>query len=106
MTQTLEVATTILAQLGGMGRLRAMLGAHSFTGGKDRLTFKFKAKAQNGINAIVVILDSHDTYTVEFWAWKTRNGMKNFERAGCVDDVYCDRLRSVIETMTGLRLSL
>lgn len=106
MANDLEVANTILAQLGGMGKLRAMIGAHSFTFGMDRLTFKMKARAHNGIVAVSVILVPWDVYTVEFWAWKTRNGMKNFERVGCVDDVLCDRLRSVIETMTGLKLSL
>jgi len=45
----LTIANTILAQLGGTGRLSAMLGAHSFIGSADNaLTFKFKARVSLG----------------------------------------------------------
>jgi hypothetical protein len=37
----LDVANTILAQLGGAGRLRAMLGTKQFVGHKDALSFRF-----------------------------------------------------------------
>ena len=106
MTETtsskLEVANTILSQLGGSGRLSAMLGAHSFVGDASSLTFRIRAKATNGANCIKVKLDDSDTYTVEFWSIRGAR----FTRKSDVSDVYADNLRSVIEGTTGLYLSL
>lgn len=99
---SLTVANTILQQLGGAVILRVLIGAHSFTGGKDRLTFKIKAKANQGIRAINIILTPADTYTVEFYRIK---GIE-VKKVEMVEDVYCDELRSVIERVTGLYLSL
>lgn len=99
---SLTVANTILQQLGGAGILQAMIGAHSFMGNKDRLTFKIKAKANQGIRAINIILTPADTYTVEFYRIK---GIE-VKKVEVVEDVYCGELRSVIERVTGLYLSL
>src|SRR3972149_3750970 len=65
----LEVAETILQQMGGARRLKAMIGAYDFLGSeKDReLQFKWKAKARNGAKAITISLDPSDTYTLKFW---------------------------------------
>ena len=46
----LTVANTILAQLGGAGRLTSMIGAHSFVGDEKSLTFKYRARAEDGSN--------------------------------------------------------
>jgi len=98
----LEVATTILEQLGGAGRLSAMLGAHSFVGGDDCLVFQFKARAARSINRVMVKLDPSDTYSVSFYKGRGVNVAKVSE----CSDVYVDALRSTIESITGLHLSL
>lgn len=96
-----DVATTILAQLGGR-RACAMIGAKSLVSDGPALIVKFKARAKEGINAFKVTLDPCDTYTVEFWA---QRGLNVRKVASC-SDVYADSLRTVIEAETGLYLSL
>lgn len=101
----LEVAETILRQMGGAHRLKAMIGAYDFMGsdtGLPELMFKWKAKAKNGANGLRIILDPSDTYTMYFY--KIRAGkateLKKFE------DVYNDMLREVFEDYTGLYLRM
>jgi hypothetical protein len=98
----LTVANTILAQLGGAGRLRAMIGADNFVGSADSLQLKFKSRATNGANTLRVRLGTDDTYTVEFWKVRGVSVSKLSERS----DVYVANLRAVFERETGLYLSL
>ena len=98
----LQVANTILAQLGGAGRLGAMVGAHSFVGDERSLTFRIKARAKGGIKAIKVTLDPSDTYSVRFVAIR---GTK-VRAVAELDDVHAENLRECIEHETGLVLSL
>jgi len=97
------VPATILEQLGGLGRLTAMLGAHCVTGGHDVLCFRFRARAVNKSNTIRVRLAGDDTYTVEFLHYRARPGTR---LVSATSGVYADSLRAVIEGETGLRLSL
>ncbi len=102
-TQDLTVANTILAQLGGSGRLRAMIGASSFLGAPKALTVRFRCRNPRRINAIKIDLDPSDTYSVSFWTVTP----KQMRMVGpVVRDVYADILRQVIERTTGLYLSL
>jgi hypothetical protein len=103
-TSNLEVAETILQQLGGIHQLTAMIGAHSFMGSeKDRsLTFKWKADAKHGANAVTITLDPSDTYTVKFF--KCRG--YNISEVAELNDVYSDMLVEMFEEVTGLYLSL
>lgn len=103
----MTVANTILAQLGGAGRLSVMIGAHGFTADGPALIFKFKARAKRGIKAIKVTLDASDTYSVEFYMPRgsLRRGTYTVETRG-LSGVYADSLRDVIEYETGLALSL
>ncbi len=96
------IPETTLEQLGGAGRLCAMIGAHTFTQSDKTLTFKFKARAKNGANCIQVTLDPSDTYTVKFYSLR---GL-SMKVKGEFSDVYNDCLRRVIESETGLYLSL
>jgi hypothetical protein len=104
MSQGNTVATTILAQLGGAGRLSAMIGAYNFMSDGPALIFKFRAQASKGIKAIKVTLDPSDTYTVRFW--RIGNRGLNVQQVAEHSDVYADNLKTVIEYETGLRLSL
>jgi hypothetical protein len=102
MRTNLEIAETILSQLGGTRRLAAMVGAHTFTGSDVGVTFKFKAKAKNGANCVRVTLKPSDTYKVEFLSLRGVN--VNFK--GDFEDIYAGDLIKLFESETGLYLSL
>lgn len=91
-----------LAQLGGAGRLSMMIGAHTFTQSDRALTFKFKARAKDGINCVRITLQADDCYRVEF----IRLRGVDFWTKGDVEGVYNDSLKRLIESKTGLSLSL
>lgn len=97
------VADTIVAQLGhSMGRMSAMIGAHSFTAAEVGVTFKFKARAKNGANCCRVTLKPSDTYKVEFVSLR---GVA-LRTKGEFHDIYADTLKNLFERETGLYLSL
>lgn len=101
--ESMEVAETIARQLGGgVGRLSATIGAHSFSGGRDSLQFRFRARARNGSNSVRIVLLPSDTYRVEFWSIRGAGA----KLKGAFDDVYADSLRGLFENETGLYLSL
>lgn len=96
------IAKTILEQLGGAGRLTAMIGARDFVADERALQFGFAGKAAKGIRKVRVELDPSDTYTVRFYAGR---GVSIREVQAC-EGIYCDVLKRTIEQVTGLYLSL
>lgn len=100
--EKLEVANEILRQIGGSGRLSAMIGAHSFVGGENSLSFQFKARAKNSIKAVRITLNAMDLYDVEFI--KIRAGKVSVFKTS--EGIYNDNLKSAIENNLGLYLSL
>lgn len=102
-----ECANTILSQLtgasNGAARLVAMIGAWAVTfGNDDDVSFRFKARAQNGANMCRIKLDPSNTYTVEFISF--RGSQRTLK--GIFKDVYNDSLKELFEHETGLRLNL
>ena len=108
MPTDLTVANEIKRQLGGR-RFEVMTGARDFLGDKNLLRFSLP-RAKDGINKIEVRLDPSDTYTVTAWRVErptARNGYQYKEREKArVSDVYCDSLRDVFTSITGLAVSL
>ena len=98
----LTVANTILKQMGGAGKLSAMVSAHDFVGDKDSLQFGFKGSRK--ANKCRVILDPTDTYTLEFWKYNKRTF--DIQQVGSFEGLYADMLKPVFESETGLYLSL
>lgn len=98
----LTVANTILDQMGGTGRLTAMVGANAFVGSDNSVSFRFKARAKNGANAFRVVLDPSDTYTVEFMSCRAGKVTSKFKSR----DIYAEDLIPLFERETGLYLSL
>jgi hypothetical protein len=101
-TPTLQVAQTILQQLGGR-RFVAMTGARHFLGGERMLSFRLPSYfARNGINAVRITLDGSDTYTVEF---SKLRGI-TFTPISKHEGIYCDGLQALFTAETGLATSL
>ena len=98
----MKIAQTILKQLGGQGRLSAMLGAKNFLDHGNALSFKFPNRARSKPNYVKVELAPDDTYTVHF----ARIGSINFKPLGQLEGVHVGQLRQVIEDRIGLRLRL
>ncbi|KKW12977.1 MAG: hypothetical protein UY48_C0006G0030 [Candidatus Gottesmanbacteria bacterium GW2011_GWB1_49_7] len=90
---------TTIQQLGGMGRLSAMIGAHSFVTGPDSLTFKWKV--QSRANCVRIILD-RDLYNLSFLKIRGTT-VREVSTVEMVDSI---ALKSVFERETGLFLSL
>lgn len=95
-----SIATTILAQLGGTGRLVTMIGAHNFIDRGKGLSLSFRGCRK--ANRLIITLDESDTYTVELGKFSRCSYTTVYEASG----IYADGLRQVIENETGLYLSL
>jgi hypothetical protein len=98
-TRDLTVAQTILAQLGGHEFL-AMTGARTLVGSPDALSFRLPAT--RGANAIRIVLNAMDTYTVTLARVHGTRRTIISEHEG----IYSDQLRGLIERETGLATSL
>jgi hypothetical protein len=100
---TLQVANTILEQLGGNQFVR-MTGAHHLLGDETSLRLTLHPhSAHNGITRVVITLTPADTYTVQFWS--IRKGFTP-RLVAEHDDVYFDMLQDIFEQATGLYTSL
>lgn len=109
MNSQIKVADITLQQLGGGSRLKAMIGAkHIYCKDEGKtLMFKFMRGVRNKANYIEVTLAADDTYTVKFFSlYTTRNYRTDFKAISEHAQVYCDQLRGLFETETGLYLSL
>ncbi len=96
----LQVAETILQQLGGAGRLRMFAGCKDFAGDENSVQFKV-GKNEKKVTCCRIVLDASDTYTVVFYAGRSVNLKKVYE----CSDVYNDSLVSIFEAQTGMYLS-
>lgn len=90
------IGEAILAQMGGAGRIAAMINA-KFTIAGDGVLLRFPNPSGRP-NACAITLEPDDTYHVRFY-----RGIKD---AGQFKGVYCDQLREMFEKQTGLYLSL
>ncbi len=108
-----DVGQTILKQMGGWGRIRAMTGAKnpllysskedSKSGeGMGGVSFKFPRAGRGMPNHVKIILNGKDLYDLSFGS---AHGMK-FKPTKTVKDVSVSELKPVFEKESGLRLSL
>ena len=94
----MQVATTILQQLGG-NRFKAMTGAKNFIGSPRALSFHLPTcTTKNKANEVRIELTADDDYRVRFYAARGAN----IKTVSVHDGIYADRLQSLIETETGL----
>ena len=97
---TNEIQNT-LNQMGGAGRLAAMIGARlSYDNSRQLLSIRFKGCRK--MNHCNITLDASDTYTVEFF----KVGKWDAKEIDSVSFVYADQLQRLFESRTGLYLSI
>ena len=103
--QESDVAQTILQQLGGSGRLKAMIGAKHFMS-IDKgmgLSFQFPNQNRSQPNAVNIRYNAGtDEYNVEFGR-ASNSGYKVLKK---VDGVQASELKRLFTQTTGLHLSL
>lgn len=101
----LEVAKTILSQLGG-SRFVVMTGAKYLTAGQDGLgSLTMKLPSRLTINRAThcrITLMPSDTYTVQTFKVMTRKGATHYTPLDRDSDVYCDGLQDSFLHLTGL----
>lgn len=98
--QTIEVANTILSQLGGR-RFTTMTGANSLTAINEQCGgLSFRLPRMNGVkvNYVKIVLNGLDLYEVTFG----RIYNNKFSVISEHKDVYCDELENLFEKQTGL----
>jgi hypothetical protein len=110
----IKPADIILQQMGGSSRLKAMIGARDFFSDDNGQTLLFKfMKGKNGATCIRITLDPGlDLYTVKF----IKIGRRKDETLPIMipfavtvsehEGIYCDMLRDLFTSETGLYLSL
>ena len=104
--RNMQIAQTIVQQMGGFSRLKAMVGANDFSyGAIDHEGYaqpyaQFKFKMNPKLKSCRVIYDEGlDLYIMQFLG---RTGKIHKE----LNEVYCDELIKNFETTTGLALRL
>lgn len=98
----LTVAETIIQQMGGLGKLRAMAGAHTFAADEKSIQFKFQGSRKANICRVELL--PSDTYKFQLWKYNRRtfDSIRVYELNG----VHWDALIDLFESETGLHLSL
>lgn len=101
-----QIAETILMQLGGSRRIKAMTGAKHFVADGARLNIGLP-----GQKCVRITLDATDTYTVETLKFNTARavvtqGKPLYRVAKSESGIYADQLRETFTRQTGLELSL
>jgi len=106
----MKAADITLQQLGGRGRLKAMIGARDFFSENEGQTLVFKFSGCRKVNSLKVTLNGLDLYDVEFYKigrYSINRPMSDIvKKVGGYDNVHAENLSNVIEGFTGLFLSL
>ena len=97
-----NIGRTILHQMGGVGRLRAMTGASQFRLLPKGVGIKFPNKKRSRGNYVEVTLRPDDTYNMVF----SNVSVKGVKVVKKYTMVYNDQLISIFENQTGLYLRL
>lgn len=103
--ETKVIAAEIARQLGGFGRLKAMVNARDFGCGENQgepyLSFKFSMYQKANL-CQVIYNQGLDTYTVRFWKVSKQKRTLVEEH----EQIYNDMLIDLFESETGLDLRL
>lgn len=99
----IKVGDIILKQLGGMGRLKAMIGAKNFVALPKGVAFKWPARQRSKGNYVEITLRPDDTYDMQF---QTVGRMGDSKKREKYTGLYADMLIKVFSKQTGLALRL
>lgn len=104
-TTNVEIANTILAQLGG-GKALMLMGAQRPVAIDNGVQIKI-GRNPKGINTLRITLDPSDTYTVRVSRCAINRTTYTVKETSVrsMDDVYADSLMDVVESLTGLYLT-
>lgn len=99
-----QIANTIVAQMGGSGKLKAMVGAHHFCALDKPAGVKFHFKGSRKANICQVEYDVwSDLYNFTLHKFSPKKATcKEVYRC---NGAYCDMLKDLFESETGLYLS-
>jgi hypothetical protein len=100
-TENMQVAETILEQLGGKFGLVAMCGCKNFIAGDSAVTFQIGSNGKR-VTMCQIVLDSDDTYSVKFYRGRSVNLKECYESSG----IYADQLKDIFTEQTGMYLSI
>lgn len=99
-----ETAETVVMALGGVGRLRAMVGVRHILYSEESECVSFQFKGSRKFNAVRITYNAGtDLFDVEFIKYGRNFVVRKTEET---DGVYVDMLKSLFESTTGLYLSL
>lgn len=96
------VAKEILSQMGGAGRLGAMINAKNFAATEKTLSFCFMKSRVNKANYIKITLNGLDLYDIQFIKLTKYDAVLVSE----LNNIYANQLKQVFIENTGLELSL
>ena len=110
----IEIANTILLQLGGANKVKLFTGAKNFLAISDGLCFTFPQRKRSLPNCVRITLSPADTYNIEFTRFaESKINKKTYEFIPAQNkvikqykDIYCDQLVELFEENTRLYLHL
>ncbi len=97
----MEIAQEILRQLGGPGRLKAMINAKGFLALEDGLRFKHMP-GQDGVNMAEIKLNGRDLYNAKFY--KVRG--QSAKMVAAEHDIFVEDLAECFRRNAGLAIRL
>jgi len=95
----IEIAKTILMQLGGSNRLQMFTGAYNFVAVPYGVSFRIKNRS---VNYVKIVLNGMDTYDIEFG----RISGVNYKIVKELSGIYNDKLVEIFTRYTGMVLRL
>lgn len=105
LSESNQIAKTIVQQLGGSGKIFAMLGKKTqMVSFPNALGMKFSNRKTSRGNYVKITLRPDDTYDMEFSS-VTKGGL-SVKKVKMYSGVMFDQLRPIFEKQTGLRLKL
>lgn len=102
--EKMEIAKTIIQQMGGDTKLRVMIGAKDILALDSGVQFSFKGSKIS--NKVVIELTQDDLYAMVFYKINMQNIDKSMIPVKIFEGVYNDMLIPIFEETTGLYLYL
>ncbi len=105
--EQIQISNTIMQQMGGYGKLKAMIGARDmFALDSDSPGLQFSFKGSKKANKVRIELTPDDLYNLTFYKINMRNIDRSTAPVEKYENIYEDMLIPVFEKTTGLYLHL